>query len=64
MRAVRDKAGSQKHVAIIVEKAKLRPFVRRLIGSEFPNIPVLSRQELLPDMEDRIIGVIDLVQAV
>ncbi len=59
LKAVRDKVGSEKHVAIIVKKAKLRPFIKRLIEYEFPDIPILSRQELLSGLEGKVIGVID-----
>jgi type III secretion protein V len=61
--AVRDVVASQTHVALLTEKSELRPFVRKLIELEFPNIPVLSRQELLPGLEDKIVGVISLPKA-
>jgi tetratricopeptide (TPR) repeat protein len=48
-------------VAVLVEDASLRPFVRRLVELEFPYLMVLSRQELLPDLQAEFIGEIDLV---
>ena len=60
--AVREQVGSNRNVAILVENAELRPFVRQLIEIEFPLVPVLSRRELLPDLEGKIIGEIKLEQ--
>ncbi len=53
----------QKYVVLLLEKAELRPFVRKLVEMAFSEIPVLSRQELLPGLEDRIAGEIELVEA-
>jgi flagellar biosynthesis component FlhA len=58
--AVRRKIGSNRNVALFVENAELRPFVRQLIEIEFPLVPVLSRMELLPDLEGKITGEIEL----
>lgn len=60
--AVREQAGSNRNVAILVENAELRPFVRQLIELEFPLVPVLSRRELLPGLEGKIKGEIELEQ--
>ena len=51
---------SNPHKAIIVENAELRHFVRNLTEIEFFDIPVLSRMELLPELEKNIIGEIEL----
>ncbi|MFX0197421.1 MAG: FHIPEP family type III secretion protein [Candidatus Hodarchaeota archaeon] len=58
--AVRAKLDSERNIALIVENVELRPFVRELIELEFPHIPVLSRQEWLPGLENNIIGDIEL----
>ncbi len=58
--AVRDKVASQAGIALWVEQPALRPFVRRLTEIEFPGIPVLSRQELLPELTGQMAGEIDL----
>jgi len=58
--AVRNEIGSQRYRALIVEDPDLRPFLSELIKLEFPHIPVLSRQELLPELEDRIVGEVEL----
>jgi type III secretion protein V len=39
------------HTVVVVEDAKLRPFVRQLIDLEFPSIPVLSHRELRTDLK-------------
>jgi hypothetical protein len=39
---------------LLVETAELRPFVRKIIETSFPKIPVLSVQELLPGLERNI----------
>lgn len=57
---VREEVGSQRNIALLVEKAELRPLLRKLIELEFPQIPVLSQQELLPELEGRVIGEIEL----
>lgn len=51
----------QEHVAFFVEQAELRSFVRQLmVEFNFPDIPVLSRRELLPGLEEKEIGKIEL----
>lgn len=57
---VRNEIGSQLNIALLIENAKIRPFVRKLIGLEFPNIQVLSRDELLPELNSKILGEIEL----
>jgi type III secretion protein V len=54
LRVVRENMEFQKNVAILVDKAELRPFVRELIEIEFPWIPVLSRKELATGLEKNI----------
>ena len=55
-KSVQEKIGSTGKAAIITENAELRPFVRKLIEHKFPDVPVLSGKELLPDLEIRIAG--------
>jgi type III secretory pathway component EscV len=43
---VRERLTDQRHAALLVESAPARPFVRKLIEMEWPNVPVLSRHEL------------------
>ena len=43
---VRDRLTDQRHATLVVESAPARPFVRKLIEMEWPNVPVLSRHEL------------------
>ena len=43
---VRERLTDQRHAALVVESAPARPFVRKLIEMEWPNVPVLSRHEL------------------
>jgi type III secretory pathway component EscV/Flp pilus assembly protein TadD len=45
---VRKAVNEAPDLALVVSKPLLRPFVQRLVELEYPNIPVLSRQELLP----------------
>jgi type III secretory pathway component EscV len=52
--AVRNKVGSEQDVAILVEDPEIRPFLRKLIELEFPNVPVLSRLELLKKFKNKI----------
>jgi tetratricopeptide (TPR) repeat protein len=58
---VRDKIPSQQNVALLVSKTRLRPLVRKLIERQYPDMPVLSVQELLLGLEDHIVGEIDSV---
>ncbi len=55
---------SQQNVALLVQKAQLRPFVRKWLEAAFPDIPVLSRQELLQELEGRIEGEIEMTKQV
>jgi type III secretory pathway component EscV len=47
-------------LALVVEDAELRPFLREMIKQEWPSIPVLSTGELLPALEIRVAGEIEL----
>ena len=58
--AVRTKASYQRNMAILVRNPQIRPFIKQLIRLEFPEIPVLSRNELLPHLESKIAGEIDI----
>jgi len=53
---LRKRVVSERHVAVIVANASLRSFVRQVIELELPNVPVLSRQELKPELERNIVG--------
>lgn len=53
---VRDNLSPGKNVALVVEQSELRPLIRRLIELEWPNVPVLSMAELLPELSNRIVG--------
>lgn len=46
----RNSIGASRDVAVVVEDAALRPFIR-LFEIEFPNLAVLSRRELRTDIE-------------
>ncbi len=58
--AVRENVSYQRNVAILVNNPQIRPFIKQLIWLEFPDIPVLSRNELLPHFESNIVGEIDI----
>jgi type III secretory pathway component EscV/tetratricopeptide (TPR) repeat protein len=62
--AVRNGIGDQRHAALMVEDAELRPFVRMLIELEFPEIPVLARPELSEDLQVKTSPVIELEEEV
>jgi FHIPEP family len=49
IRAVQARAGngrSSEDVAVVVRESRLRPYVRRLLATEMPHLPVLSMDEL------------------
>ena len=54
--AVRPYLSYQVDVALVVEESKLRPFVRKLLEGEFPQIPVLARRELRSGLASNILG--------
>jgi type III secretory pathway component EscV/tetratricopeptide (TPR) repeat protein len=58
--AIRNAAGDGRDIVIVVEDAQLRPFVRLLIEIEFPNIPILSRREVRPDIEFKKLPIVEL----
>ncbi len=58
--AVRNQISSRKNVGLVVEQAELRPLVRRLTELEWPLAPVLSLNELLPELTSQIVGEIEL----
>jgi type III secretory pathway component EscV/Tfp pilus assembly protein PilF len=64
LNAVRSGIDDDRHVALIVDDAELRPFVRLLIELEFPNFPVLSRRELRTDFQVERAGLIELEEEV
>jgi tetratricopeptide (TPR) repeat protein len=60
MDPIRNKLTSQPNVVLLAESATLRPFVRKLIEVEFPQVPVLSREELVHGLESKIVGEVEL----
>jgi tetratricopeptide (TPR) repeat protein len=52
--AVQTVAKNGNHVALVVENAVLRPFVRSMISREVPRLPVLALHELQPALADRV----------
>lgn len=52
--AVRPYLSYQVDVALVVEEAKIRPFVRKLLQGEFPQVPVLARGELRSGLASNI----------
>lgn len=48
-----------KSVTLLVENGAIRRFVRRLVELEFPYLFVLSREELLSELEARVAGEIE-----
>src|SRR5262249_22972405 len=49
--AIRNGASGDGEASILVDDPQLRPFVRRLVELEFPNLAVLSRPELQPGLD-------------
>ena len=47
----REKLPRGEGVALVVENAELRPFVRALIEPRFAYVPVIARAELLPERQ-------------
>ena len=46
--------------AVLLTNAEIRRYVRRLVETEHPDLPVLSYQELAPEAEIRPLGRISL----
>ena len=57
--AVRNEVSGQ-CLALVTNDSVLRPFVRKLVELEFPNLPVLSQSELRPGNEFASASTIDL----
>jgi hypothetical protein len=55
--AVRDSVDDNS--VIVTRTAGVRPFVRRLVEFEFPNLMTLSSSELRPDLRERPISIIE-----
>jgi type III secretion protein V len=51
---IRNHVDTQRNMAILVKNANIRPFVKKLIDIEFPDIPVLSKSELQPYLKNHI----------
>jgi len=49
VQAVRTTLGSPPPTALIITTIEIRPFLRKIIASDFPRVPVLAFQELPPD---------------
>ena len=49
-------------LAIIVKNGEIRHIVKSLVETEFPEIPVLSRSELLPIFENNILGEMNVLE--
>lgn len=60
--AVRMALGDSKRsqVVVVTRRQGIRPYVRKLLELEFPSLAILSEQELLPELRDRVSGTIDL----
>ena len=43
----------------LVSRAALRPWIRRLVELEFPHLPVLAEEDVIPEFADRIRGSFD-----
>jgi flagellar biosynthesis component FlhA len=43
----------------LVSRALLRPWIRRLVELEFPHLPVLAEEDVIPEFADRIRGSFD-----
>lgn len=56
--AIRDRLGDD-HRAALVTASELRPHLWELVQLEWPRVPVLSREEWLPHLEERLAGRID-----
>ena len=54
--AVRAALPGEGEVALLVEDARVRRFLRRLVELEFPALPVIARDELVVPAEGRVIG--------
>jgi type III secretory pathway component EscV len=59
LRTVRSRFAAASNAALVVSNPVIRRFVRKLVELEFPYLFVLSREELLPGSDGRIIGEID-----
>lgn len=49
---------ASKDVAILVTEVQIRPFIRRLVSLEFPELCVLSSQDLVDDTPIHVVGTI------
>jgi hypothetical protein len=55
---IEQRSGGYRRV-IVTQSALIRPFVRRLVEFEFPKVPVLSSQELLPQVGAKVAEYMD-----
>jgi flagellar biosynthesis component FlhA len=45
---------------VVTRRDRIRPFVRKLLELEFPNLPVLAQRELLPGLGWEVSAVVEL----
>lgn len=48
-------------VAMLVSNNSIRPFVRKILSLQYPNLQVLSQKELLPNLSSRVVGMVSWV---
>ena len=51
LRELKEKIDGQEGVALVADAAPVRPFLRKLIELEWPQIPVLTRRELITELQ-------------
>lgn len=61
--AVRDTISGEYPAAMLVKESDTRPYLRKLLGLEFPELSVVARGEMSDGHEDRIIGEVGLNQS-
>ena len=52
--AVRDAVTGMASGALVVDDVDTRPFARKLFELEFPNLAVLARREIMPELAGQI----------
>ncbi|MDQ6608271.1 MAG: FHIPEP family type III secretion protein, partial [Bacteroidota bacterium] len=51
---IKNQVTANQHVALLTENATIRPFIRKFIEIDFPNVPVLSKKEIGAEAENRV----------
>jgi hypothetical protein len=59
-KALRKIQGAWKNAVLVVDDTSIRLFLRLLVEGEFPEMPVLARQELIPSLRAQPCQIIDL----